>query len=75
MLHGFLRFPLLFLLSILIMLDSKSLTWRFLNLKVKSGNFGHQVNSDVHLQTVEQYMRPLSSGFSLFAQLIYFLFQ
>ena len=26
---------------------------------VKSGNFGHQVNSDIHLQTVEIQMRRL----------------
>ena len=26
---------------------------------VKSGNFGHQVNSDIHLQTVEILMRRL----------------
>ena len=25
--------------------------------RVKSGNFGHQVNSDIHLQTVEIQMR------------------
>ena len=40
--------------------------------RVKSGNFGHQVNLDIHLQTVEIQMRRLliravSSGFSLFA--------
>ena len=28
-------------------------------LRVKSGNFGHQVNSDIHLQTVEIQMRRL----------------
>ena len=27
--------------------------------RVKSGNFGHQVNSDIHLQTVEIQMRRL----------------
>ena len=27
--------------------------------RVKSGNFGHQVNSDIHLQTVEIQMRQL----------------
>ena len=27
--------------------------------RVKSGNFGHQVNSDTHLQIVEIQMRPL----------------
>ena len=27
--------------------------------RVKSGNFGHQVNSDIHLQTVEMLMRRL----------------
>ena len=27
--------------------------------RVKSGNFGHQVNSDIHLQTVEIQMRWL----------------
>ena len=27
--------------------------------KVKSGKFGHQVNSDMHLQTVEILMRRL----------------
>ena len=40
---------------------------------VKSGNFGHQVNSDIRLQTVEiQMRRLLIAGFSLFALLIYF---
>ena len=29
------------------------------NSRVKSGNFGHQVNSDIHLQTVEIQMRRL----------------
>ena len=29
------------------------------NCQVKSGNFGHQVNSDIHLQTVEIQMRLL----------------
>ena len=28
---------------------------------VKLGNFGHQVNSDMHLQTVEIQMRRLMS--------------
>ena len=28
-------------------------------LNVKSGDFGHQVNSDIHLQTVEIQMRRL----------------
>ena len=28
--------------------------------RVKSGNFGHQVNSDIHLQTVEIQMRQPS---------------
>ena len=27
--------------------------------KVKAGNFGHQVNSDIHLQTMEIQMRRL----------------
>ena len=44
-------------------------------IRVKSGNFIHQVYSDIHLQTVEIQMRGLlmscliavSSGFSLFA--------
>ena len=44
--------------------------------RVKLGSFGHQVNSDIHLQTVEIQMRyAVSSGFSLFAYLIYVLFQ
>ena len=30
-----------------------------LTYRVKSGNFGHQVNSDIHLQTVEIQMRRL----------------
>ena len=30
--------------------------------RVKSGNFGHQVNSDIHLQTVEIQMRRLLMG-------------
>ena len=29
-------------------------------IRVKSGNFGHQVNSDIHLQTVEIQMRQPS---------------
>ena len=33
---------------------------------VKSGNFGHQVNSDINFQTVESSLDG-SSGFSLFA--------
>ena len=37
--------------------------------RVKSGNFGHQVNWDIHLQIA------VSSGFSLFVGLIYFLLQ
>ena len=45
-------------------------------ISVKSGNFGHQINSDIHLQTVEIQMRRLHMGrlisFSLFVQLIYF---
>ena len=28
-------------------------------VRVKSGNFGHQVNSDIHLQTLEIQMRRL----------------
>ena len=28
-------------------------------IRVKSGNFGHQVNSDIHLQTVEIKIRRL----------------
>ena len=39
--------------------------------RVKSGNFRHQVNSDMHLQTVKIQMR----GFSLFAKLIFFILQ
>ena len=38
--------------------------------RVKSGNFRRQVNSDIHLQIVE--IGAVSSGFSLFAYLIYF---
>ena len=34
---------------------------------VKSGNFGHQVNSDMRLQTVEIQVWAVTSGFSLFA--------
>ena len=30
-----------------------------LAIRVKSGNFGYQVNSDIHLQTVEIQMRRL----------------
>ena len=44
--------------------------------RVKSGNFGHQVNSDIHLQTVEIQMNPhqdfhclLSSFICLFQKL------
>ena len=29
------------------------------NYRVKSGNFGHQVNSDIHLQTLEIQMSRL----------------
>ena len=32
---------------------------RYFSCRVKSGNFGHQVNSDTHLQTVEIQMRRL----------------
>ena len=43
---------------------------------VKSGNFGHRIHSDIHLQTVEIQMKwvieAVSSGFSLFAYLILF---
>ena len=31
----------------------------FVHYRVKSGNFGHQVNLDMHLQTVEIQMRRL----------------
>ena len=40
----------------------KSFQQQFLqkyNGRVKSGNFGHQVNSDIRLQTVEIQMRRL----------------
>ena len=37
-------------------------------LRVKSGNFGHQVFSDIHLQTVKIKMRRLLSRFLLLAQ-------
>ena len=33
--------------------------------RVKSGNFGHQVNSDIHLQTVEVQMRRLIRIFTV----------
>ena len=37
-------------------------------VRVKSGNFGHQVNSDMHLLTLEiQMSYEPSQGFSLFA--------
>ena len=32
---------------------------RALSVRVKSGNFGHEVNSDIHLQTLEIKMRRL----------------
>ena len=32
------------------------------NTRLKSGNFGHQVNSDIHLQTVEIQIRRLING-------------
>ena len=35
--------------------------------KVKSGNFGQRVNSDIHLQTVKIPDETVSSSFSLFA--------
>ena len=35
-----------------------------LTIMVKSGNFGHQVNSNLHLQTVETKMRRLLSLFA-----------
>ena len=31
--------------------------------RVKSGNFGYQVNSDIHLQTLKIHMRRLSQAF------------
>ena len=43
--------------------------------KVKSGNFGHQVDSDVHLQTVEIQMRRrllMSRLIRIFTVLVYF---
>ena len=33
---------------------------------VKSGNFGHQVNSDIHLQTLEIQMRLMSRLIRIF---------
>ena len=42
--------------------------------RVKSGNFGHQVKSDIHLQTVEIQMRRLIRIFTV-CYSIYFLFQ
>ena len=30
-----------------------------MKIGLKSGNFGHQVNSDIHLQTVEIQMRRI----------------
>ena len=34
--------------------------------RVKSGKFGHQVNSDTHLQTVEIQMKPSHQDFHCF---------
>ena len=58
---------------ITVVLCLKALTSRY---RVKSCDFGQRVNSDINLQTVKiQIKSRLSSGFSLFAQLIQFLFQ
>ena len=44
--------------------------------RVKSGNFGHQVNSDIHLQTVEiQMRRPSHKDFHCLLICFIFLFQ
>ena len=48
--------------------------------RVKSGKFGHQVNSDTHLQTVEIQMRRLLMSrririFTVFLVNLFFLFQ
>ena len=47
--------------------DTRFFMYMYIHNRVKSGNFGHPVNSGIclYLQTVE---------FSLFAPLIYFLF-
>ena len=34
-------------------------------IRIKSGNLGHQVNSDMHLQTVEIQMRRLIKIFTV----------
>ena len=57
---------------------SRALKKWALSIRVKSCNFELQVNSDIHLQTVDIQMRRLciSSGFSLFAvQFLYFFIQ
>ena len=40
-------------------LKLNNMTCKMPQVRVKSGNFGHQVNSDIHLQTVEIQMRRL----------------
>ena len=50
------------------------------SMRVKSGNFGHQVNSDIHLQTVEIQMRRLLMSrpiriFTICLVTLFFLFQ
>ena len=44
-------------------------------IRVKSGNFGHQVNLDIPLQTVEIQMRRLLQDFHCLLSLSIFLFQ
>ena len=43
--------------------------------RVKSGYFGHQVNSDIYLQTVEIQIRRLLLGRLIICLVNYFLFQ
>ena len=40
---------------------------------VKSGNFGHQVNSDIHLQTVKIWMRRLIRIFIVYLVKSFFI--
>ena len=55
------------------------MSWNVLTTRIKSGNFGQQVNSDIHLQKVEIQMRRLLMSrlikIFMFAHLIYFSLQ
>ena len=65
--------------SFFIKINHKRLLWRTVKTQMKCrvsrlklGNFGHRLNSDIHMQTVEILMRRLLMSISLFVLLIYF---